>query len=385
MIGTVLLFIIILGLLVFVHEAGHFFIAKRSGMKVNEFGFGFPPRVFGVQKVNGKWRMVWGHRRPDETSNTVYSVNWIPLGGFVKIVGENNEAENDPQSFINKPFLPRLLTLLGGVLMNVVLAWFLISIGYMVGLPVVVDNSIELPRGAQLHNQHTTIVQVSPDSPAAKAGLQSGDDIVTIDGKEFQDTTALRDYILENKGKQFEIAFKRIDAPMSAKVDSLENPGENQGPTGIVLGTTGLLRLPWYWAFVESAQTTTRHLGAICVGLYQVFTTAAGLQSLGGPVKIAQITGQVANLGVSYLIQFTAFLSLNLAILNSLPFPALDGGRVLFLLIEKIRGKRNNQKFEQLANTAGFVLLLLLMLVITVRDVNSLGGLGRIFSKLIGS
>lgn len=384
MIGTVLLFVIILGLLVFVHEAGHFFIAKRSGMKVDEFGFGFPPRVFGVQKVNGKWRIVWGHRSPQEGGSTVYSMNWIPLGGFVKIVGENNEAENDPQSFINKPFLPRLFTLLGGVLMNIVLAWFLISVGYMVGLPVVVDSSSELPRGARLDSQHITLVQIAENSPAAKAGLQPGDNIVAIDGQMFGTTAELRNYILENKGKQFEIAFTRVDAPMTAKVDSLANPEENQGPTGIVLGTTGLLRLPWYWAFVEAVTTTMRHLGAICVGLYEVFTTAAGLQGLGGPVKIAQITGQVANLGISYLIQFTAFLSLNLAILNSLPFPALDGGRVLFLLIEKIRGKRNNQMFEQLANTSGFVLLLLLMVVITVRDVNSLGGLGRIFSKLIG-
>jgi regulator of sigma E protease len=119
--------------------------------------------------------------------------------------------------------------------------------------------------------------------------------------------------------------------------------------------------------------------------MYQLFSKGVGLESLGGPVKIAQLTGQVADLGFIYLVQFTAFLSLNLAILNSLPFPALDGGRVLFLIIEKIRRKRNNQKFEQLANTAGFLLLLLLMAVITVKDVSSLGGVGRIISKLFGS
>ena len=385
MIGTIILFIAILGLLVFVHEAGHFFIAKRSGMKVDEFGFGFPPRVFGVQKVDGKWRIVWGHKQPSSTETTVYSINWIPLGGFVKIVGENNEAAEDPKSFINKPFFPRLLTLLGGVLMNIVLAWILFSTGYIVGLPVAVDAEAELPRGARLENMQTAIAEVVENSPAAKAGLQPGDVIISIDGKKLSSIVEVQEYIRANKGQQFEISFQRVDAPMSAMVQSLAEPPEGQGPTGVALATIGLLKLPWYSALIEGASTTYRQLGAIMVGLYQVFTTAAGLQSLGGPVKIAQLTGQVANLGVSYLIQFTAFLSLNLAILNALPFPALDGGRVLFLVIEKIRRKRNNQSFEQIANTVGFLLLLLLMLVVTVRDVSSLGGIGRIFSKLIGN
>lgn len=385
MITTIILFIFILGILVFVHESGHFFIAKRSGMKVDEFGFGFPPRVFGFQKVGGKWQIVWGHKKTATTENTVYSVNWIPLGGFVKIVGENNESEDDPRSFINKPFFPRLLTLLGGVLMNVVLAWVLFSIGFMIGLPVATNNIDELPRGGRLVNQEIAIAQVLPDSPADKAGLEAGDTIISIDKNQFNSIVEVQNYITARKGSQFEISFKRLDAEMSSNVSSLANPPEGQGPTGVGLATVGLLKLPWYQAFITGAQTTVKQLGAITVGLYQVFSSKAGLESLGGPVKIAQLTGQVANLGMSYLIQFTAFLSLNLAILNSLPFPALDGGRVLFLLIEKIRGKRNNQSFEQIANTAGFLLLLGLMLVITVRDINGLGGLGRIFSKLIGS
>jgi regulator of sigma E protease len=381
---TILLFIAILGLLVFVHESGHFFIAKRSGMKVDEFGFGFPPRIFGIQKVNGKWRLVWGHKEPDSTDSTVYSINWIPLGGFVKIVGENNEAQDQPHSFINKPFLPRLLTLLGGVLMNVVLAWVLFSIGYMVGLPVAVSSLDSLPRGARLENQQVTIAQVVEGSPAEKSGLQAGDIISSIDGKSFTTTSEVQEYILGNKGKEFEVSIKRLDAEMSSKVQSLAQPPEGQGPTGVGLATAGLLKLPWYTAIVEGVQTTGRQLVNIVVGLYQVFTTAAGVQSLGGPVKIAQLTGEVAHLGISYLIQFTAFLSLNLAILNSFPFPALDGGRVLFLLIEKIRGKRNNQSFEQIANTAGFLLLILLMAAITVRDINGLGGIGKVVQKLIG-
>src|SRR5262245_25115573 len=112
MLFTVLIFVVILGLLVFVHELGHFIMAKRSGMKVEEFGFGFPPRLLGIQKINGKWKVVFGHRAPKDSENTVYSINWIPLGGFVKILGENNDETNDPRSFINRPFFPRLITLL---------------------------------------------------------------------------------------------------------------------------------------------------------------------------------------------------------------------------------------------------------------------------------
>src|SRR6185369_11991277 len=117
MILTLVIFIIILGLLVFVHESGHFFIAKSSGMKVEEFGFGFPPRLFGLQKTAKGWKIIWGHAGKADTEATIYSINSIPLGGFVRILGENNEAEDDPRSFINKPFFPRLFTLLGGVLM----------------------------------------------------------------------------------------------------------------------------------------------------------------------------------------------------------------------------------------------------------------------------
>src|SRR5205085_3178665 len=128
MLLTILIFIIILGILVFVHEFGHFFVAKKSGMKVDEFGFGFPPRIFGLQKISGKWTILWGHKPPLDSEKTIYSINWIPFGGFVKIVGENNEQENDPRSFVNKGFWPRFLTLIAGVSMNWLLAAVLFTL-----------------------------------------------------------------------------------------------------------------------------------------------------------------------------------------------------------------------------------------------------------------
>src|ERR1051326_2096579 len=155
MLMTIIIFIIVLGLLVFVHEFGHFIVARRSGMGVEEFGFGFPPRMFGLQKIGGRWKIIWGHKPPLDRDQIVYSINWIPLGGFVKILGENNDHEDDSRSFINKPFWPRFLTLVAGVCMNVILAWVLYSGGYMFGLPVAIDASQQLPKGATFSDQQT--------------------------------------------------------------------------------------------------------------------------------------------------------------------------------------------------------------------------------------
>jgi regulator of sigma E protease len=371
MVLTIIIFIVILSLLVFVHELGHFIVAKRSGMKVDEFGFGFPPRVFGFQKRDGKLRTVFGNKS-SESSSTIYSINAIPLGGFVKIVGENNTDVDNPQSFVNKPFGKRLLTLLAGVLMNVLLAWIIFSIGLAIGLPIATSDGVQLPAHARITNNRLAIVEIQPESPASKADLKPGDVIIALDEKQVTTSAEVQTYTAEHKGKQIVFTIERGGERAQKTVQALENPPEGHGIVGIVPGNLGKISYPWYLAPVYGAEATVNQLGNIITGLYTVFSSKLGLQSLGGPVKIAQITGDVANLGFMYLLQFTAFLSLNLAILNALPIPALDGGRVLFLIIEKIRGKRNNQSLEQWANTIGFVALLLLMLIVTVRDVRGL-------------
>lgn len=378
MLLTILIFVIVLGLLVFVHEAGHFIVAKRSGMEVHEFGFGFPPRIFGFQKIEGKWRLV-GRRPKTDSTNTIYSINWIPLGGFVKILGENNDEENNPKSFVNRAFWPRFFTLFAGVMMNVVLAWVLLSIGFAVGLPVASDGQ-NLPAGATLTETKIAIVDVVPNSPATKAGLQAGDTILKLNGAQFTNIESLRQFIFDHKGQKLTFDVQRLDKIVSAEVQSEANPPANSGPTGVGLATVGQLRLPWYQALWQGAITAFDQLRAIVVGLVGLFSSGQGFQNIGGPVKIAQLTGQVARVGLIPLLQFVAFLSLNLALLNSLPIPALDGGRMLFLVIEKIRGKRNNPQWEQTANAIGFVLLLLLMVVVTARDVIST----TLFKNIIG-
>ncbi len=380
MLTTIIIFIIILGLLVFVHEFGHFIVAKKSGMRVLEFGFGFPPRLVGFQKTLSGWKVILGHPRkqsnqpldqkdstPDES--TIYSINLIPLGGFVRILGENNEHEHDPQSFINRPFWARLLTLVAGVIMNVILAWGLLSVGFMVGMPTAVNQLSDLPPKAQFTHQQLAIVEVLPNSPAEMAGLKAGDNIVAINGKNFVSIEEIREFILQNSGQTLSFTVHRNQQVLNLAVNSQQIFKSGEGPTGIALANVGNLRFTFLTAWWQGANATYGQLHNIVVGLYGLISAKIGLGALGGPVKIAQITGQVADKGMIYLLQFTAFLSLNLAVLNILPFPALDGGRVFFLLIEKIRGKRNNQKWEQAFNAFGFAFLLLLMVLVTIKDV----------------
>jgi regulator of sigma E protease len=378
MIITIIIFIAILSLLVFVHELGHFVVAKRSGMGVHEFGFGFPPRLIGLQKVDGRWRVVW-RKQATSTDATIYSINAIPLGGFVKIMGEDNDEASDPKSFSNKSFGARFLTLAAGVLMNVLTAWVIFSVGFMIGLPVAVNELSEVPTNGRFSEQKILIGEVLNDSPAKTAGLSAGDIILSVDDQPINEITNLQQYIQTKQGQVINFEVKRLNEVLTIPVTTDVNVKPDQGIVGIGLGYFGKLSFNPPQAIWQGAKTTVDQLQAIFTGLHRIFTTSEGIKSVGGPVKIAQLTGQVADLGLLPLLQFTAFLSLNLAILNSLPFPALDGGRILFLLIEKLRGKPNNQKIEQYANAIGFMALLLLMLVITARDVSQLESIKNLF------
>ncbi len=352
---AIIIFIIILAALVLVHEFGHFIIAKKSGMQVDEFGFGFPPRVWSIKR-----------------GETRYSLNLIPLGGFVKIVGENNDDSANPRSFINKSFLQRFGTLVAGVIMNFLLAWVLLSVGFGLGLPTVVEQGQSLPAHAHLRSEAITVIQVDPASPAAKAGLREGDNIVAIDNTTIQNAEQVINYVKSKAGSQIDVHIKRGNSQQDIKITPRQNPPPGQGALGIALGNVGRVSFPWYIAPIVGLKATWQIVNDTVSGFYHLIIQGQGFASLGGPVKIASLTGQVTKLGLVYILQFAALLSVNLAILNILPFPALDGGRVLFLIIEKIRGKRNNAKIEQWFNTAGFALLLILILLITIKDVKSL-------------
>ncbi len=374
MLFTIILFIIILGLLVFVHELGHFFMARRFGVKAEEFGFGYPPRIAGVYKdKNGVWKFVRGRKKIKDAPGTVYSLNWIPVGGFVKIKGESGDND-DADSFISKKIWQRAMMLLAGVSMNIILAMVLISFGFIVGLPQVVDS---LGAKAKVKDEQIQIVQVLPGSPAKEAGVTMGDIIISINGREFIDDLALQNYTDEHTGQKLTYVFKRGDEIITKEITPKIIESTGRGGIGIAVAETGIVSYPWYIALWEGIKTTIFLTWAIIVAFYQLLKgiiMGQGVSAdIAGPVGIAAITGQVARLGFVYIVQFAAILSINLAIINAFPFPALDGGRTLFLVIEKIKGKPIKREVEAIIHNIGFALLMLLVLVVTFRDISRFG------------
>lgn len=348
---TILIFLAILSILVFVHEFGHFITAKRAGVKVEEFGFGFPPRIFGIKK-----------------GGTLYSVNWIPLGGFVKIKGEAGEGADEPDSFSNKKIWRRIFIVAAGVIMNLVLTAVLLSIGAAVGSPRSVP---EADRFARVRDAHVQVVSVLPGSPAEKTGIQPGDYIEQIDGQAFDNVEAVRAYI--SAKSEVDIKLKRDGTQVEARIKT-EILSETAKPgIGVALLYTGIVSYPWYIAPLKGIEETGLYAREISFAFAHVIGDVFGGRAvsvdLQGPVGIAVLTGKVARLGLIYLLQFTALLSINLAFINIFPFPALDGGRILFLIIEGVRGKPVSRKFEAIVHNIGFILLITLVILVTFRDI----------------
>lgn len=373
---TIIIFILILALLVLAHEAGHFFAARRFGVKAEEFGFGFPPRLFGFyKKVSGKWRLVWGDKTvdPQDVPGTIYSLNWIPLGGFVKIKGENGDGR-DQDSFASKPAWQRAIMLVAGVAMNIALAWLVITIGLMFGLPQVLDN---LPADAKITGHQIQIVDVIADSPAAKADFKIGDFIADISDQKFNTYQEVQDFVDKHNGQALTYTIKRGQDLIDKEVTPTTMKETNRGGIGIGIAEIGLVRYPFFTAIAKGFITTFALLWVIFLGfiglLSRLFTGQNVSAEIAGPVGIATLTGQMVDMGWVYLMQFVALLSLNLAIINILPIPALDGGRLLFLGIEKLRGKPVKQTTEAMIHNIFFILLLALILLVTYKDIAKLG------------
>ncbi|MFP4515028.1 MAG: RIP metalloprotease RseP [Parcubacteria group bacterium] len=370
---TIIIFLLVLGVLVFVHELGHFLVARKNGVKAEEFGFGFPPRVWGVYKnKENKWKHVRGAKQVKDAKSTIYSFNWIPLGGFVKIKGEGGQDKEDKDSFAHKPVWRRALILVAGVVMNIVLAGVLISVGYMIGFP---DSTSNLPESAQVSNQQVQIIQVMPDSAAESAEIKPGDVVVSVDGESVESETELQELIRANANEEVDLVLKRQDKTLNLTVspDVKEN---GQGSLGVAIVSSGIVKYPFFQSIWEGFKVTFLLLGAIFVAFFQLikslFVGAPIAAEIAGPVGIADMTGSYARMGFSHLLQFTALLSLNLAVINILPFPALDGGRILFLIIEKIKGSPVRQEVENVIHNLGFILLMLLVLIVTFKDVSRL-------------
>ena len=362
-------------------------MAKKFGMKVYEFGFGFPPRAFGCFKdpKSGKWTLVLGKgksslketvgggERLAEFPDTLYSINWLPLGGFVKIKGESGEARNELDSFAARSAWQRLVVLLAGVVMNFFLAAFLLSIGLMIGLPTDFSQGID-SKAIIVKPPQVLVQQVQPDSPASSAGIQFGDRILKVNGLSLDKALQMIEIVRESKGQELKFEIARGADLLNISV--LPRKDADIYRIGTVVADAGVIRYPWYlaiWKGVVAAVFGVLNILFAFFYLIKNFILGQGLAfDVAGPVGIAQIVGQSAQLGIHYIINVTAMISLSLAVMNVLPIPALDGGRALFVIIEKIIRRPVSMKYEQLAHTIGFILLLVLIVVVTMRDVRGL-------------
>lgn len=357
---SIIIFIIILGTLVLVHELGHFIAAKRSGIRVDEFGIGFPPRLFS--KTIGETR---------------YSINLFPLGGFVKIFGENPDAESVEQdsptrSLVKKPKYIQAWVIVAGIVFNLLFAWLALSVGFMVGMPYSADDSAF---AARVQNPILTITQVLPKSPADLAGFKSGDEIIALSsGKveiERPGVKETQDFIASHE--QVTVAFSRGAETETSTVRGITGIVGSRRAIGISLDMTGTLRLPFFEAICTGFTTTMTLTGDTVTGMYNVFKNIfvgqADFSQISGPVGIVGVVRDASALGYVHLITLMALISINLAVINFLPFPALDGGRLFFLLIETIKRSPINARVANIVNGVGFVLLVVLMVVVTYHDI----------------
>ncbi|MDO8594858.1 MAG: site-2 protease family protein [bacterium] len=360
---TVVLFFIILGALVFVHELGHFLAAKKAGIRVDAFALGFPPKIIG-KKVG----------------ETQYDLNLIPFGGYVKIFGDDADIMSDAsvseadkaRSFIAKPRWKQAIVLVSGVLGNLVFAWILISFGFLSGVPSSVDGRY----ASEVQNPHLTVATVLLESPAAEAGLKSGDTVLSLkdDSRVFTgtDSESARAFIGESIGI-LHVEYTRGVTPHAVDIEPVRGIVAGKPAIGVSLDTIGVVRFGIFRALYEGLLTTWDLTREVTIGMLGFIKEAvmgqADINSISGPVGIAGLVGEARVLGFVYLLSFTAFISINLAVINLLPIPALDGGRLLFLAIEGIIRRPIPVKFTRTVNTIGFVLLIAFMLFITYRDI----------------
>jgi regulator of sigma E protease len=364
---TIILFLLILGVLVFVHELGHFAMAKFFGIRVDEFGMGFPPRAKKLFSRNG----------------TDYTLNWIPFGGFVKIYGEDSleNGKSDPdyhRSMVAKPWWQQILVLVAGVTMNILLAWILFSISFMIGAPTALSGVNDKN---QVKNPQLTVLQVMPKSPAETAGLVAGDKIIKIEsldvvlsGNEITPDNFTKTIRSMPANTPVHLQIQKTNKTISDLLIIPQNGLTGDYPAiGVSIDQVGMYQEGFISSFKSGAINTwhvTKQTGQAFIKLiHDAVLGKADTKSLTGPVGLVSVVGDAQKVGAVYVIMLTAMISINLAVLNLIPFPALDGGRVAIVLIEAIIRRKINSKIVGWVNGVGFMLLLVLMLFVTVKDV----------------
>ncbi len=362
---NIIIFILILGILIFVHELGHFLFAKLFKIRVEEFGFGYPPKMFKMFR----WK------------ETDFTMNWIPFGGFCKIYGENDDGseltlEEKKVSLVYKARWKQILVMFGGILFNIIFAWILFSGIFMYGINTPVSSA---PSSYNFNKTELTLTSILPKSPADKAGLKTGDIVMEYYNNDqhiiMKDETAsdIANFIQKtNDDSDVGLVVLRNDKLINIITHPKKGVVGNEYSIGIGLERVGKLKLPIHKAIWYGAKNTYSMTKNIVIGFGQLISGKISMNAVTGPIGIAGQVGSVVKVGIAYLIGFMAMISLNLAVLNLIPFPALDGGRIIVLIIESIIRKRLNPKIINLVNSVGFVLLILLMVFVTTKDVINL-------------
>lgn len=346
-----------MSILVLIHEFGHFFAAKITGVKVEEFGLGLPPRIISKEK--------WG---------TIWSLNWLPIGGFCKLFGEDpneNGANKSKNSFLAKNPWQKALIVLGGVMMNLVLAIVIFAAVYsIVGIPV--------------ETNRVSVIEVVKDSPAAEAGIKADDIVVQVGDKIVSKGSELTAEIAKYKGKKADLLIKRKgeEAILVLSVQVREKAPEGQGLMGVVISNTEMQKIKWYefykgiGAGFKEAYYWGKIIGGGVIQMISGLFTGNVPKDVSGPIGMYQATSSIRNnQGFLAMVHFFGVVSVNLAVVNVLPFPALDGGRIVFVLYELLSKKRANEKLEMIVNNVGMMILLGLILLVTIGDIS------RIFIK----
>ena len=387
---TILIFFLVLFVLVLVHEWGHFIVAKKTGMRVDEFGIGFPPKLFSIKK-----------------GETEYTFNLFPIGGFVRIWGE--DGSNDPsspvaseasdrrsevsaeageggedvslkqkvdysRSFVTKSKWAQAAVLVAGVVMNVVLAWFLFFVIMVMGQPTAVDEASASP------DARLTIVQVLPDSPAAAAEIPVGAVITDLRaGEDFDQilnytsfSAFVSDHTEEDIALTYTLGEEESTVSVRAEAGVIADTPERKA-IGVSFELIEDVKTPFYTAWYHAGVKTIDSLVLVTVGIFSFFADAfvgqADYSQVAGPVGIVGMVGDALDFGFTSLLILTAYLSLSLAVINMLPFPALDGGRLLFVAIEAVIRRPISPVWVMRLNAAGFLLLILLMVAVTYNDI----------------
>lgn len=366
---SILIFILILAVLIVVHEYGHFIVAKKWGVRVDEFGLGYPPRAKVLFKRKG----------------TLFTLNWIPFGGFVKIFGEDpndppakqGEAgeslygENRGVALTSKSRFAQATVMFAGPLFNFIFAWLIVLVILFLGLPSAVDSKNE----KYVSGVKTVITDIVKDSPAESVEILIGDAVLEaeFDGVTYANLQEIDFSNFNKSDKVINLTVDR-DGETLEKAISVGDYTVNEKPgIGVALQTVGIYKPPFFKAVIESFRVTGEMIYQITFGLgslvIDAFRGQADVSNITGPVGIVSLVGDASSLGVVYLLMFIALISVNLGVINLIPFPALDGGRIFFLVIEKIKGSPISPKVANTLNSVGFLILITLMLFITFRDI----------------